>query len=71
MWKLIPIAAEEVVTPPQPWHELFNLGPFPQYDPGNPPVPIPRMGFKRDEFGMVVTEVTIVTTRKRYPIEDA
>ena len=29
------------------------------------------MGFECDEFGTVVTEVTIVTTRNRYRFEDA
>jgi len=30
-----------------------------------------RMESERDEFGTVVTEVTTVTTRRRYRVEDA
>ena len=69
---MVPAEAEGVATPPLLWPELFDLGPLPQHgegEPGQPPAQ--RMGFERDEFGMVVTEVTIVTTRKRYRVEDA
>ena len=66
--------AEGVATPPLLWPELFDLGPLLQHgegEPGQPPAPAQRMGFERDEFGTVVTEVTIVATHKRYRVEDA
>ena len=71
VWKLIPVEAEDAAAPPQPWPELFDLGPLPQHDLVQPPAPVQRMGLERDEFGTVVTEVTIVTTHKRYRVEDA
>ena len=65
------MGAEDATAPPQPWPGLFDLGPLPQHDPGHPPAPLQHMGFERDEFGTVVTELTIATTRKRYRVEGA
>ena len=62
--------AEDAAAHPQPWPELFDFGPLPQHDLGQPPAPVQRMGLEHDEFGTVVTELTVVTTRKRYRVED-
>lgn len=45
----------------------------PSYDrdaTGGSPTRAQRTDFERDDFGTIVTEVTTVTTRKRYRIED-
>jgi len=45
----------------------------PSYDgdaTGESPARAQRTDFERDDFGTIVTEVTTVTTRKRYRIED-
>lgn len=62
VWRLIPVEA----IPPQEPCEALGLGPLPPYDEnelGQPPAP------ERDDFGTVVTEITI--TRKKYRVEDA
>ena len=59
IWKFIPV--------PGP-------GPPPSYDrdaTGEPSTHTQHAESERDDFGTVVTEVTIVTTRKRYRVEDA
>ena len=69
VWRLIPVEA----IPPKPPHEELGLGPLPPYDenePGQPPARARHVEQERDDFGTVVTEVTIVTTRKRYRVED-
>ena len=38
---------------------------------GEPTARAQRTESERDEFGTIVTEVTIVTTRRRYRVEDA
>lgn len=68
VWSLIPAEA----TPQLP-HDALGLGPLPLYDenlPGQPPAQAQHQ-YERDDFGTIVTEVTIVTTRKRYRVEDA
>ena len=51
-----------------------RLGSPPSYGGGTteqPCAPTHHMESKRDDFGTVVTEVTTVTTRRRYRIEGA
>lgn len=70
VWRLIP----EEATTPQPLYEALGLGPLPPYDenePEQPPAHVQHVEQERDDFGTVVTEVTIVTTRKKYRVEDA
>ena len=51
--------------------EIFGLD-LPPYDENEPRQSSAReqhVGSERDDFGTVVTEVTIVTTRKRYRVD--
>lgn len=69
VWKLIPVEAESVDTPDLLSSETFDF--LPRYDgngTGQSSTPVQRVGSKRDDFGTVVTEITI--TRKKYCIED-
>ena len=72
IWKLIPVKVGEVFTPSQPSFEVLGLGSLPSYDGdvSQPPTSIQHAESESDEFGTVVTEVTIVTTRKKYRVED-
>ena len=73
IWKLIPVKVEGVFTPLQLLSEALRSGSLPSYD-GDTLQPSARAQHaesERDEFGTVVTEVTVVTTRKRYRVEDA
>ena len=73
IWKLIPVKVGGVFTPSQSSFGVFDSGSLPSYD-GNtsqPPTRTQHAESERDEFGTVVTEVTIVTTRKKYRVEDA
>ena len=66
--RLIPVEA----IPPQPPYEELGLGPLPPYDKnesGQPPTHAQHFEQERDDFGTVVTEITI--TRKKYRVEDA
>ena len=64
MWSLIPAS-------PSP--EAGELGPLPSYQAtrGQSPIRAQNTEYERDDFGTVVTEVTTITTRKRYRVEDA
>jgi len=72
VWRLIPVEVESVDTPlPQSSPETFGLG-LPPYDlnePGQSSSHTQHMGSERDDFGTVVTEVTTVTTRKKYRVD--
>ena len=77
IWKLISVRVEGVTfTLSRPLSETVGSGSLPLYDglttvqpPG--PAHAQHVESERDEFGTVVTEVTVVTTRKRYRVEDA
>lgn len=65
---------EGVTTPSGLLSETLGLGSPPSYGGGTteqPCAPTHHMESKRDDFGTVVTEVTTVTTRRRYRIEGA
>lgn len=61
MWKLIPFEIAEQGFPPLYEEEAI----------GQPPPQVRRVELERDDFGTTVTEVTTVTTRKKYRVEDA
>ena len=65
IWKLIPVRVEAPRLGPSPELPLYDE------DTLRPPAHAQNREFERDEFGTVVTEVTIVTTRKRYRVEGA
>ena len=79
IWKLIPTKvdnAEGIFTPSQPSSDPFGSGPLPSYDSdttGQSSTRAQHAEAERDDFGTIVTEVTttVVTTRKRYRVEDA
>jgi len=70
MWKLIPTEVEGGATPPQPPDEALGLDPLPPLNENERRRPPTQVEYERDDFGTVVTEVTIVTTRKKYRVED-
>ena len=73
IWDLIPIKAEGASTPLQQSSETVDLGLPPSYNgdtPGQSSTESQHAESERDDFGTIVTEVTVVTTRKRYRVED-
>jgi len=73
IWKLIPVKVEGSFTHAQLPAETVISGSLPPYN-GNQWQAIAHaqhVESERDEFGTVVTEVTVVTTRKKYRVEDA
>ena len=73
IWRLIPIKAEGVSTPLQQSSETPGSGLPPSYSgdvPGSSSTQAQHAESERDDFGTIVTEVTVVTTRKRYRVED-
>ena len=65
MWKLISVEVEGVDCPLQS-PDTFGSG-LPPYDQNEPEQSSTRQQHvESDDFGTVVTEVTIVTTRKKY-----
>jgi len=74
-WRLIPIKVEGVPTPSQSLSEVLGSGPPPLYDgdtaAGQSSARSQHVESERDDFGTIVTEVNIVTTRKRYRVADA
>ena len=74
IWKLIPVEVEGLLTPSKPSREALVSDFLPSYDwnaPGQSSTHAQRVESEREEFGTIVNEVTIVTTRKRYRVEDA
>lgn len=62
---------EDADKPPQSSPETVGLG-LPPYDGselGQSSAHVQRVESERDDFGTVVTEVTVVTTRKKYRVE--
>jgi len=69
VWRLIPTDVERADIP----YEQLGLNPLPPYNENERmgfPAHVRREELERDEFGTIVTEVTIVTTRRRYRVED-
>ena len=77
IWKFIPVNidnAEGTFTPSQSSSDPLGSGPLPSYDGGTTGQSSARTQHTesdRDDFGTIVTEVTIVTTRRKYRVEDA
>jgi len=79
-WRLVPVSIEGKSTPSQSQSssKTLGLGPPPTYDgdaTGKPPTRAQHVEAEQDEFGTIVSEVTVVTTttttRKKYRVEDA
>lgn len=73
IWKLIPVERETEPARAQSPHETPGPGFPPAYHGDGTEQPSARTQTtesERDDFGTVVTEVTIVTTRKRYRVEE-
>lgn len=70
VWRLIPEKFEERAAP---LYEQLGLGPLPPYNEQGPGQPAhdQRVEIERDDFGTVVTEVNIVTTRKKYRVDNS
>ena len=72
-WRLIPANAEGTFTPSQLSFEAVGLGSPPSYDrnaTGESSTRGHHMESECDDFGIIVTEVTTITTRKRYRVQD-
>ena len=52
--------------------ETFGSGlpPYDENEPGRSSSREQHMGSEHDDFGTVVTEVTVVTTRKKYRVDN-
>jgi len=66
IWKLLPAGVQ---GPSQSPSETLGSGSPPSYD-GDATTRTQHAESERDDFGTIVTEVTTVTTRKRYRVED-
>ena len=75
IWKLIPVKVESTSTPSHSSSETLGLGSLPSYDMDPAGQSSARAQHteesERDDFGTIVTEVTTITTRRRYRVEDA
>ena len=72
IWRLAPVKVEGAFTPLHPSSETSESGSLPSYgDAGQSSTCTQHMGLERGELGTVVNEVTVVTTHKRYRVEDA
>ena len=73
MWKLAPVKAEGAFALPHPPPETTEHGSLPSYEgtTGQSSTRTQHVESNREDFGTIVTEVTTVTTRKRYRVEDA
>ena len=74
-WKLIPVKVESTSTPllSSPLPGNLDLGSLPSYDggvTGQSSTRTQHVGPERDDFGTIVSEVTVVTTHKRYRVPD-
>jgi len=74
IWRLIPVEVEGKFTPSWPSSEAPELGSLPQYDGDRTEhsTHARHAESERDDFSTIVTEVTttLVTTRKRYRVEE-
>jgi hypothetical protein len=74
IWKLLPVKVEGVFTPSQLESETIGSGSPPSIDrdaTGQSSTHTQHAESERDDFGTTVTEVTTVTTRRKYRVEDA
>ena len=73
IWKLHPVMVEGEFTPSQSSSKTIGSGSLFSYDEDTrqSSARTQQAESERDEFGTVVTEVTIITTRSRYRVEDA
>ena len=76
-WKMIPVKVETVFTPASLSSSLpsgnLDSGFLPSYDGGVTGQSTARTQHaepERDHFGTIVSEVTVVTTHKRYRVPD-
>ena len=72
IWKLIPVEVEGMLKPSQQLFETLGSGSLPPYDgdaTGQSSAHTHFAESERDDFGTIVTEVTI--TRKKYRVEEA
>ena len=72
-WRLIPVEVAGALAPSRPPSETLDSGSPPSYDgdaTGQSSTRAQHAESERDDFGTVVTGVTIVTTRKKYRVED-
>jgi len=60
-----------VSAPSQSTFEKFDPGSLPSYEGDVAGQSSTRVESESDNFGTIVTEVTTVTTRKRYRVQDA
>ena len=75
-WRLIPVRVGNVSTPLAPSSETPGSGLLPSYDglaTGQSSTHSQHAESERDDLGTLVTEVTttVITTRKKYRVEDA
>jgi len=73
VWKLIPVKVEGVFTPSRPSSGALGSGSLPPYREdatGQPSAHAHRTESGNDDFGTTVAEVTTITTRKRYRVQD-
>ena len=74
IWKLIPVEVEGATAASRSSSEALGSGSPPSYDggvTGQSSTGAQHVESERDDFGTIVTEVTTITTRKRYRVEDA
>jgi len=74
IWRLIPMRVEGISTPLQLLSETLGSSCLPSYDGestgGQSSTRAQQVESERDDFGTVVTEITIVTTRNKYRVGD-
>ena len=71
IWKLIPVKIDSVFAPPS---KPLGSSSLPSYDDdatGQSSTYTQHAESEHDDFGTIVTEVTVITTRKKYRVEDA
>ena len=74
IWKLVPMRIHGALTPLQSLSETLGSGSLPSYDgdaTGQSSTRAQHAESERDDFGTIVTEVTTITTRRRYRVEDS
>ena len=74
VWKLIPVEVQGRSKPSQSSPETRGLGSLPPYNEDTTRQTSTNSQYaesERDDFGTVVTEVTVVATRKRYRVGNA
>lgn len=73
-WSLIPMRVGDTPTPQHLWSESLSSGFPPPYGGEATRESSARAHHaesERDDFGTIVTEVTTITTRKKYRVQDA